>query len=153
MIRIISRVPGMIGSSRRPCFSRKFFTSIPRQNSMKQNSPARGRSEGGGGRRGRRRRGQKPLPVRPDGEYLAQQKARGRYITDTASLITVCDSARDAGVLAFDTEFHLEGTVSLGTSNYYRTGDKIANNKQHPASAKTKPISIAIFISDLESCP
>jgi ribonuclease D len=64
------------------------------------------RHRGGGGRRG-------SAPVRADGEYLAAQRTKGRYITTVDALEELCAAARAAGRIAIDTEFHLEKTYFI----------------------------------------
>ncbi len=73
----------------------------------------RGRGRGrGGGARGGGNQGS-PRPEAPDGEYLAAQRSRGRYITTVEGLEQLCRAARTAGRIAIDTEFHLEKTYFI----------------------------------------
>lgn len=83
-----------------------------------------GRGGGGGGGKGGGKGGGRgdgaqhggrgsPRPVAPDGEYLAAQRSRGRYITTVEELEELCRAARTAGRIAIDTEFHLEKTYFI----------------------------------------
>ena len=127
VLRDDAKSDGAAGGKDKPKHSGLNLTALPTQHDR---GASRGRGGGGGGGGGKggakggakgggrgdraQRGGQNsPRPVTPDGEYLAAQRNRGRYITTVEELEELCRAARTAGRIAIDTEFHLEKTYFI----------------------------------------